>query len=98
MNARAPITPRLLAREDAAQYLGLECADSLRHVPVRPVKIGARVLYDLRRLDAWLDELGGLAPQSPPAGATPAPAPEDADAALQGWLTQRGPSEASRRS
>lgn len=54
--ADLPHWPRLLSREQAAAYVGLSVG-SLRLIPVSPVRIGTRVLYDRCALDAYADTL-----------------------------------------
>jgi hypothetical protein len=48
-------TKRMLSDAEAANYCGVAVGTLKSHVPVAPVKIGARVLYDVKRLDNWLD-------------------------------------------
>lgn len=61
-SADMPSWPRLLSRTLAAAYIGLSTG-SLDRIPVPPVRIGSRVLYDRNSLDAYVDTLstGGLA-------------------------------------
>lgn len=54
------LAPRLLDAEEAAAYLGRVSTKTLAHVPVAPVRLGDRCLYDRRAIDAWLDRLSGL--------------------------------------
>jgi len=57
-------TPRLLSREQAARYCGVCAATfTLQVVPhVYAVRIGAKLLWDVRALDQWIDTLtGGVA-------------------------------------
>lgn len=60
------VKQRLLKIEDAAQYLGIS-PKTLRNrlgpraqdpFPVRPKRIGRRVLFDIRDLDVYVDSLG----------------------------------------
>jgi len=51
-------TARCLSREQAAAYLGIGVT-LLAGLPVRPVRLGRRLLYDRVDLDAWLDEHKG---------------------------------------
>jgi hypothetical protein len=60
------LKPRLISLDDAANYLGL-APKTLRNklsraagapFPVKPKRIGRRVLFDLRELDAFVDKLG----------------------------------------
>jgi len=51
------LTPRLLNRQQAAEYCGV-CVNTFKaHVAshVRPVEIGAKRLWDMRELDRWID-------------------------------------------
>ena len=57
------IPPRLLSISGTAQYLGLS-KGALCHVPVAPIRLGRRILYDVREIDLWLDRRAGLAHQS----------------------------------
>jgi hypothetical protein len=59
------ITPRLLSVEQAARFLGI-APKTLRNrigprakhpFPVRPKKIGKRVLFDIRDLDDFVNSL-----------------------------------------
>lgn len=53
-----------MGRELAAAYLGVS-AGTLATVPVAPVRIGTRILWDRQALDAYVDRLGfGLGPPS----------------------------------
>lgn len=91
--------PRLLGAEQACAYLGLKSREGLNSVPVRPVRIGARVLWDVRALDAWLDQLAGLSPSAPSAARPSSPAgDDDPDAALAAWMQENGtPGETAGR-
>lgn len=60
------VNPRLLKIEDAARYLGI-AAKTLRNrlgpraqhpFPVKPKRIGRRVLFDIKDLDAFVNALG----------------------------------------
>jgi hypothetical protein len=59
----AGLTPRLLGVDAAAAYLGVSAGHFERHVvPAIPAMlIGERRLWDIRRLDRWLDERSGVA-------------------------------------
>lgn len=94
-----PHAPRLLGAEQACAYLGLKSRDGLNSVPVRPVRIGTRVLWDVRAIDAWLDQLAGLSPSAASAVSTPSPAgDDDPDAELAAWMQENGtPGETSGR-
>ncbi len=65
MNKETNIRPRMLSVDEAARYLGL-AAKTIRNrigrkatipFPVKPKRIGGRVLFDIRDLDIYLDEL-----------------------------------------
>ena len=60
-----PFRPRLLNVEDAARYLGIS-PKTLRNrlgpravhpFPIKPKRIGKRVLFDVKALDAFVDSL-----------------------------------------
>jgi len=72
------LIPRLLTSAQAAQYLNLPKAETIRQAIGR-IQIGARVLYDRVAIDAHLDRLAGLA-------APLLPAREEAEAALDRFL------------
>lgn len=67
--------PRLLTAPEAAAYLRLPLR-TFERLRLGMVRLGAAVRYDRLALDAHLDALSGLAPQSRP---QPAPAPPPAD-------------------
>ena len=59
------IMPRMLSVDDAARYLGI-AAKTIRNrigpkakitFPVKPKRIGGRVLFDVKELDGYLDRL-----------------------------------------
>ena len=52
------ITPRLVSRNDAATYLDVSLRTLISKVDpeLDRVSIGRRVLYDVRDLDAWIDQ------------------------------------------
>ena len=52
------IPKRGLSIEEAAEYCGVSANTMSRHGP-SPLRIGERVVYDRKSLDAWLDRLGG---------------------------------------
>lgn len=81
MTLPAGLTPRLLTEDQVADYLGDLPVAEVKRQGVGRVPIGRCVRYDIRAIDAWLDSLSGLIPNSAPA-ATPADAPDDAEAAL----------------
>jgi hypothetical protein len=62
---------RMLSRERAAAYCGVSVNHFDRECPVAPVRLGARVLYDRHRIDAWLDGLAGGADAAPDPGRGP---------------------------
>ena len=62
------LTPRLLTAQDAAAYFRLG-VKAFERLAIGRVSLGAKVLYDRFALDAYLDDLAGLARPSP---ATPA--------------------------
>lgn len=63
MSARgaAKIQPRMLTKEQAAEYCGVSVPAFARTCPVQPAAMGddSRLhRYDVRLLDAWLDTFG----------------------------------------
>lgn len=57
-------TKRMLTKAEAANYCGFESgAGFAASVPVTPVKIGSKILYDQKALDAWLDQLSNPQPK-----------------------------------
>ena len=60
------IEPRLLKLAEAAAYLRIT-QTQLRQLAIGRVIMGARVLYDRHAIDAYLDGLNSLDPQSQPA-------------------------------
>src|SRR6185437_8885256 len=65
----APVrrAPRLLTREDAAHYCAVSTHQFMRHVAphVRALRIGNRLRWDIKMLDAFLDVSGGQVVQPP---------------------------------
>lgn len=57
------IEPRLLTETQAAEYLSLPLTE-VRKLTFGRLKVGLKVRYDRRALDATLDALSGLAAQS----------------------------------
>lgn len=57
MTLRKPLPgwPRLLDRQLAASYCGVSVNHFLLHVPVEPVRIGEKKLWDRAAIDRWLD-------------------------------------------
>ncbi|MDP3488746.1 MAG: hypothetical protein Q8R71_01290 [Phenylobacterium sp.] len=82
MTAPPNITPRLVSVRDAAAYFGLPMTQFQR-LRVGRVSFGAKVLYDMRALDAHLDALSGLASPSL------TKADNDAEAALERFTASR---------
>lgn len=80
--------PRLITAEDAIDYLSLPNRKALEAVPVRPLRIGARPRWDVRALDAWLDEQSNLSAES--ATGAEIKGTEDPEAAFAGWRAERG--------
>jgi hypothetical protein len=64
------MTPRLLSEDAAAAYLGIHRVTFEEHVRphIPPVEIGARKLWDVKSLDAWLDQQSGLVEALRPVG------------------------------
>lgn len=58
----ASLPPRLLSREQAAEYLGVSPNHFIDEVAkaIPPVHIGRRNLWDRRALDRWVDEQSGF--------------------------------------
>ena len=59
------ITPRMLSVDDAARYIGIASKTIRNRIgpkatipfPVKPKRIGGRVLFDVKELDGYLDSL-----------------------------------------
>lgn len=88
----APLEPRLLTPEQAAQYLGYASTAVLAGIPIAPVHVagsgvGKGPRYDRKALDAWLDRLSGLS--GPPAALAAVPGPEEADDKLAAWRARK---------
>jgi hypothetical protein len=75
-----PDWPRLMSERLPAAYLSIGTT-SLRADGPAPVRLGRRVLYDRKALDAWADQLGREQPD---------PAPVDAVAVEAEFLKTRG--------
>jgi len=58
--ANLPDWPRLLSPEQAAAYCGLSTGTFSEHIPVKPLRLGKRVLYDRRLLDRVVDAWSGI--------------------------------------
>lgn len=86
--------PRLLTEDQAAAYLQLPLTE-VRKLTFGRLRLGARVRYDRRALDANLDALSGLAPQSP-RPAAPRPEEDTPDAAFDRFAASHP--DAARRS
>ncbi len=62
---RRDIRPRMLSVDEAALYLGLASKTIRNRIgpkaadpfPIKPKRIGGRVLFDVKDLDAFLDTL-----------------------------------------
>lgn len=54
-----PDWPRLLSRNLAAAYLGIS-PNMVNGLPIPPLKVQGRTLYDRKALDRWVDELTGV--------------------------------------
>ena len=62
---RVRIEPRLLSREQAANYCGLSLPTFQAECPVIPIKIRTRILYDRQEIDRWIDSKGPAQPELP---------------------------------
>lgn len=51
------VPPRMLGLPDAAAYCGISGPHFKAHCPVRPLRLGDRVLWDRVQIDRWLDAL-----------------------------------------
>jgi hypothetical protein len=56
----ASLPPRLLTREQAAEYCGVSVDAFEARCPVRPHQWGRRKLYDRKLLDLTLDQWSGI--------------------------------------
>lgn len=61
---RAPIEPRMLSRDQAANYCGVSVPTFEGWCPVIPIRERNRVLYDRAKIDRWLDSLSPNVPES----------------------------------
>lgn len=75
MTLPAGLPPRLLTKEQAAEYLGEIPVEEFVRQGVGRVPVGRYVRYDRFAIDAWLDRVSGLIPNS----ATPAAAKAEED-------------------
>jgi hypothetical protein len=62
--ARQTVPPRLLGAEAAAAYCGVGITLFRRECPISPVRLGERVLWDVRALDCWIDSLNSARKES----------------------------------
>ena len=51
------LPPRMLSLPDAAAYCGVSGPTFKAHCPVKPIRLGERVLWDRERIDLWIDAL-----------------------------------------
>ena len=78
------ITPRLLTKTQAAQYVNINVTSFDKLCPVRPVRLGrgaSLLRFDIAALDRWIDSLGAPAAFDPEAalaliGRPKGPAPQ----------------------
>ena len=49
--------PRLLSRVDAAEYCGVSPSHFDKTVPLDPIHLGARRVWDREALDEWIESL-----------------------------------------
>lgn len=63
MTAQAALPPRLLDEAEAAAYLEVP-VKAFRREPIGRVVVCGRVRFDRFAIDAYLDNLSGLAPKS----------------------------------
>lgn len=85
--------PRLMTAAEAAAYMRLPVR-AFERLRLGVVSLGVAVRYDRHALDAHLDAVSGLGPQSPPAAGAPPPGadndtPEDALARFQTRFAQQ---------
>lgn len=80
MTLPAGLNPRLLTEEQAADYLGEIPVGEIKRQGIGRVPLGRYVRYDIRAIDAWLDSLSDLIPNSakPAAGQVDEDTPEAA--------------------
>lgn len=76
MTASPALAPRLLSDAEAAAYVGVPLK-AFRRAPIGRVIVCGKARFDRFAIDAYLDNLSGLAPKSPPSVAE-----DDAEAAL----------------
>jgi hypothetical protein len=62
----ASLPPRLLTREQAAEYCGVSPNHFDQHCDVQPIRFGRRALFDRMALDEWIDKLQGRGERSQP--------------------------------
>jgi hypothetical protein len=63
MSAAPARWPRLLSRTDAAEYCGVSATHFDKHVPLDPIHLGARRLWDREQLDRWVETFVNAASQ-----------------------------------
>lgn len=80
------IEPRILTDKQTAAYLSLPLTD-VQKLTFGRIRLGAKLRFDRRALDAHLDALSGLAPQSARAGG--AGPDDDAEAAFDRFTESR---------
>src|SRR5665213_3508684 len=80
LNSPARLSPRLVSRDEAAEYTGVSLTTFKEHVQprLRVVEIGRRVLFDVQELDKWVEEQkvsvsGGPAIPRPPTSVSRTP-------------------------
>lgn len=76
--------PRLMRASKLREYLDLPARGSLAQIPVHPVRIGTRLRWDVRAVDQWLDQLGGLEASKRPCSDEPTP-----DELLDRWVNEQ---------
>lgn len=81
--------PRLLNGDQMAVYLGLKSSDALSKIPVSPIRIGSRVLYDVVAVNMWLDSKLPDFRDGPSLAAAPHAAESEADIAFANWAANR---------
>ena len=64
MSAAPDRWPRLLSRVDAAEYCGVSPSHFDKTVPLDPIHLGARRVWDREALDQWVTSLANNAAAS----------------------------------
>lgn len=55
------IQPRMLTQANAAKYCGISVPTFVAICPVKRTQLRTGLMrYDIRKLDAWLDSIGGI--------------------------------------